>query len=952
MEGNVSTAHQAFGMGPCGPNPSPAHGPQPGQGPRNPGHPGSYGAPHPEDQSSLPQPPHHHQNQQQPHHHIQHSRPFFYVQPSQLYPPPSLTYPWPMPVPYNPYCGYPGLGGYGMMMPNPFQPSTYVEHPGYVLAHSQLHLADYRRMTNPHYHASHHPQAMAYHARRFRYQHSATHAREMINSEVQTDSLPGAVCSDSQLSKLTESSPISGVQTNSEFGKSSSCAQPLSTVAAGEEVISKSAGCQDVVSPTPNPVNARSTASQKGSFLFQAEMEEVRIECCSTLTGLKIRKSQSQETGELAAAATTTTTTTTTTTQCVSHSMSGADGEVKLRPQSSLHPLEQSSNHREAHGRSLEGEGLRPCLAEVQEEQCGQACPNLLQVGRSPSAETSPAIVNMSPGQPGTSRPDMDHRLVVQTHGTDSPQLARSDGQEVSMNMQYLEELRKMEVSLWSAESLAPYVPSSELMIRQGLMSLHRQTLSPVVEVPLAEEGPVVQEVPVTLQVPGAQEVLTPEEGFPKAVQGPVVEEVLTAEVPMNEVVPTAEVIPMMEEPLSAIYSPNMDALTSPESSKRGAASDLDHQDTFEVLPTYLPSASWLADLGNVYYYSKLPRSVEEQPQILRISPLKPLSPKVNTNLQQEPKDPCATLTTALGIKGEGCSLRQKVDRKSYSDHECSANRTVNQNTLTPGGQKRNRICARCLTTTKCRAKKRTDSPGSDVPVVKRQGVLIPPWEESVLAQTCAACKSLPRRQVMRKRSRSDAPGGYNEETSDGETSENSSFWARPGAPKLRGSKDLKRPLDSRSQSSMKSHSEKCPVALQSKLREKNCSCQVPHLRHGPMTATWEGQSRSRRHSHSNSIREQNEENLGVAVSVHLQDKCRNQDGLLDRRYLTEKKLQQGNRMFEPLATFPTERLWRADTSASDNILSNRNIPRPRSLNPQTQHVSQAQGMNRKDTRC
>lgn len=59
---------------------------QPAQAPRHPA-PGPYGGPPPED----------------PH---QRARPFFYVQPAQPY----LPYQWP--VPYPPYCGFPGMGRY------------------------------------------------------------------------------------------------------------------------------------------------------------------------------------------------------------------------------------------------------------------------------------------------------------------------------------------------------------------------------------------------------------------------------------------------------------------------------------------------------------------------------------------------------------------------------------------------------------------------------------------------------------------------------------------------------------------------------------------------------------------------------------------------------------------------------------------------------------------------
>uniref|UniRef100_A0A4W5L4H0 Uncharacterized protein n=1 Tax=Hucho hucho TaxID=62062 RepID=A0A4W5L4H0_9TELE len=932
METTASTAQHAFGAGPHGPNP--AHGPQPGQGPRHPGHPGPYGVPRPEDQ-----PPH----QQQPHHHIQHSRPFFYIHPSQPYPsqpypsqpypsqpypsqpyPSALPYQWPMP--YNPYCGFPGMGGYGMMIPSPFHPSPYMEPPGYILPHSQLHLADYRRMINPHYHTTHYPQTMAYHARRFRYQHNApATSREMINSEVQTEPTLGIARSDPKLSNA-DSSMRSHVQTNSESGSETSCtaSKSLSPASAVQEVMSTSQAYQDIVSaPIPNntPISTRSAAPQKGSFVFQTEVEELRLECRSTPTGLNIL--HSHETSEL----------------CTTHSVSGTDEDlVQLCSSSSLH------HHKASQGRMLHGQEGMGLVGEEGDHCLQQACTDILLMDGSSSSggpgnflaldDCDSFITKTLAERPGNSETDMDYRVVVQSHNADGPQFARNDGElsgngsksvyfkilHLPFDMQYLEELRKIEASVWSA-SLAPYVPSAEFMNQQGLMEPHREALSPVVveKVPVVEDVPMVDVVPTAevvpmVEVPGAEMV-------PTAEVVSIVEEVPMVEIPMNDNISMTEMVPnVMEVP--AISSPNkMDnAPTSPETSqKRGVVSDLDHQDTsFGGLPVYRPSTSWLGDFGNVYYHSKMPSDVEEQRNILRGSPLKLSSPKGKPD--QEPKDThCVSVTTTapLRLKVEGCRLIDKVDRRSYSDQEFCANRTFN---VTSGGHKRERICARCLTT-KCRVNKIPGSPGPglDALIVKRQGVPVPPWEEYILAQTCAACKSLARRRVTRKGSGSDVPSGPQNEETEGETSENSSCRAGLG-PKLR---DPRRP-----QSSMKRHSEKCPMGPHSKLREKNCSCEEPHR----PAAVWGG---PRRHPNGNVIRERNEENLGVCVSVPLQDKWRNQD----QCYLAAQKSQQ-------------EKLWKAALSNPDNTESNISKNGPRHLIKQKKHIAQSQGLHRKDTRC
>ena len=92
MEAATSTLHHSYGLGPRSPNVM--HGAQLAQGPRQSDQ-GPSGAPR-------------HEQQQQPHH-----KPFFYIQPMQpCLPMQNMQWPAPMPMPvsYNPYYGYPGLG--------------------------------------------------------------------------------------------------------------------------------------------------------------------------------------------------------------------------------------------------------------------------------------------------------------------------------------------------------------------------------------------------------------------------------------------------------------------------------------------------------------------------------------------------------------------------------------------------------------------------------------------------------------------------------------------------------------------------------------------------------------------------------------------------------------------------------------------------------------------------
>ncbi|KAM4605963.1 bucky ball [Polymixia lowei] len=118
-------------------------------------------------------PPHSFGSGQQRNHH---PRPFFYVQPpSQPY---YLYQHWQLNNPYNHY-GLPGGYNYGRPC---MQPYPYMQYPGFVVPHGQMHPVDYRRMFEPRFHSTpwndmvrpqHHPQA---HVR-----------REVACSEAQTD---------------------------------------------------------------------------------------------------------------------------------------------------------------------------------------------------------------------------------------------------------------------------------------------------------------------------------------------------------------------------------------------------------------------------------------------------------------------------------------------------------------------------------------------------------------------------------------------------------------------------------------------------------------------------------------------------------------------------------------------------------------------------------------------
>ncbi|KAJ8279933.1 hypothetical protein COCON_G00069990 [Conger conger] len=499
----MAATQHAFGTGPRGQHGAPRTSvPQPASRPQS----SAQGTYQPED----PQ----HQSYPLP---LQtHTRPFFFVQPSQ----PFYPYQWPMPMPYNPYCGFPGLG-YGMVVPPvvpPFPPSPYMEAPGYVVPHAQLHLADYRRMVNPHF-----PLAMPYHARRFRYQQSGA-PRETVNSEVQTEPPP---CHDS------EPCPGNDRLAGSDSGRGSSCANASSG--------SQNPSCEEPerLNPEPShpPAPARA-ATPKGGYICQSE--EVRIACEASPSGLKIIHSRETTTesssvgpaapgGDLV--------------RCDVWSMSSAEGVI---------PLYRSSVH--------EGDVVsRDPSCPTREEQCISAYPDILLMGGSPSraedlheCEAVGEAAKPACGSELLGSPERDLEAFC---GRDlAPNPAKNAPFKIlrlPFELQYLEDLRRLEESVWSVESLIPYVPTAEWMIQNGLVR--------------------------------------PEK--------------IAAEVPVETAAGRSEAVPSLE--------------TSQDLALVQGGSQRDSVSSVDSLPPYLPSASWLADFGNVYYYSKLPLSVQERLTIM-----------------------------------------------------------------------------------------------------------------------------------------------------------------------------------------------------------------------------------------------------------------------------------------------------------------------------------------------
>ncbi|KAM3603664.1 uncharacterized protein V6R79_000277 [Siganus canaliculatus] len=151
-------------------------------------------------------------------HHVP-TRPVFYVPgPPPPPPPPFLQYQWPMPFPYNPFSGFPGMG-YGLVMP-PFPPPPYMEGPAYILPQPHVQPIDYRRLLQPQVHASSAPFQNPNQVRRVRLPHTVP-VRETVNSAVQTEPTHSAPGGGGDGSPLVKADSGHGTASNSPL--SSSC---------------------------------------------------------------------------------------------------------------------------------------------------------------------------------------------------------------------------------------------------------------------------------------------------------------------------------------------------------------------------------------------------------------------------------------------------------------------------------------------------------------------------------------------------------------------------------------------------------------------------------------------------------------------------------------------------------------------------------------------------------
>jgi len=494
-----------------------------------------------------------------------------------------------------------------------------------------------------------------------------------------------------------------------------------------ERTLSPAASAKKGVPPPPPPVepkdaapsSATRTPASGGGFVIQTE--EVRIECCATPAGLQLL----HETAE------------------VTRGFSQRSGSV-------------------LQGRVVRRDDGRRLAAEPEVK----ARPDVPSVGTHGAEEesrnqTEPAVIVAVPdvGEPGPSE-DLHFKVV-----------------HLPFDSEYLDELWKMESTVWSAKETATPSPGSPE--QNGRPESRDATPADTTED--AEE--------TVIQMP------------------PLAEEDQEDPVPAEEEMPDDDERSFMDVPV-AEEPPLTPAADDDDGPLKADGIVQDQRDTsFESLPAYLPSSGWLADFDDVYRRGGT--ITPPPPPRKRNRPASSSSRGLELPARRRKLDLDHDENRPAGRKPkERFKLRGKADHRSLSDHE----RRLDEN---------ERLCSRCVATGSIRSP--AAAPGLDGRAWKRKESLLRQWSDALLP-TCDACKSSGKRRLAAARNGSNPPD-VRRRDSEGESSENASRRAdgdRPGGPK----RNVGVPLACRQN-----------VETHPRLREKNCACKEPppplHCPHG-----------------------------------------------------------------------------------------------------------------------
>ncbi|XP_043109977.1 uncharacterized protein buc2l isoform X2 [Puntigrus tetrazona] len=530
---------------------------------------------------------------------LQRNQPFYIPTVQPLFP-----YQWPMSTPYVPYGGFHGLG-YGMM-PSLLLPQC-LEVPGYMIPQAQLHMLDYRRMT-PHV-----APTIAHQTRHSHFQNGMPPGRVMVSAEVQTEPLCHSV--DSNHHAISHNCSESGRGTGSPLSTSPSCLDNKS-VAYAEDA--------STLPQNFNATNAINTADLYAvpkTEILQAE----RMQMKSNKMPAELKNFQNEHNTEIASH------NETDLLQCSLGSIKSS-GDVVLCSYQSLAFRKDKQK-------------IESGMVRYSRQNCRPACTKVTVVRSSPSCRTlktypkpSRSVITQSIKEKSNS--EMSFHLKSRDDGNSSNNMDFKI-LRLPFDLQNHNQPCQLEASVWSLESLMPYVPSTEWMTENGLLT----PLKPLS--PLNEHSGIISKPNYIAEGKNLQPVASAKyQGRPCPLEASIWSvESLMPYVPSNEwmvkngfLTPQKWLNPQVK-PCDVQPKQNQSS-TSIQARKKLQTDASNKQNFIESHSPYRPSTSWLADFGNVYYYSKLP-VVRQQPDLpekqlpkmsLAISPESSLRNGKNTN--------------------------------------------------------------------------------------------------------------------------------------------------------------------------------------------------------------------------------------------------------------------------------------------------------------------------------
>ncbi|XP_029914864.1 uncharacterized protein LOC115364431 [Myripristis murdjan] len=403
-----------------------------------------------------------------------HPQPFIPLQPQPVYyvppaPPPSLLhYQWPGPFQYNPFTGFPGMG-YGMVI-SPFPPAPYMEAPGYVLPHPHVQPVNYRRFPHPQVPAARAPCQSQNQNHRFRTQY-VSGIRQTVNAEVQTEpALTRNIGSSGQRSPLAGSESGHGTTSPSSSSSSTEAIQRGHTEVENHTVPCRNAR-HDCLVNTKSP--GRGTAKDGFKTSSPALVtKERRVSFPDILMSWE--------------GSTPPVTMPKTADKALDLPAAPEETEAEHEKTVNLNPAEQQSSQA-----AVDGKDTKDCDTEnvlISKER--QALHQILKLPF-PLQEllSETRRENESAGLVGSVRTSIPSRERAVRHellnSLNESQRVPDADQENSeslllektteslpdqVSFRYVQIKRKLNESVWSVDSLAPYIPSLDWLIQNGVI--------------------------------------------------------------------------------------------------------------------------------------------------------------------------------------------------------------------------------------------------------------------------------------------------------------------------------------------------------------------------------------------------------------------------------------------------------------------------------------------------